>query len=250
MVKTKDIEVSLQQLILDPNNYRLFGEKSGSFVPDNDADSVQKEVLSKLEEQRLGELKDSIKNNGFLEMERIVVRLLDTSDNKLETDPRKKKYLVVEGNRRTAALKVLAPDASGELKAKLQKINVILIEGSKEEIKKYSATLMGIRHVSGPKKWDGFQSAKLINDLYINGNSFTNIAEILGITNREAGRRYRGYQAFEQMRLNAKYGNKVEPRHYGLLLEFLSPSKEGKSWLEWNDAKYMFENSGNPPVSG
>ena len=239
MITTKDIQVDISQLLLDPNNYRLFGEDEGAFVPDSDAERLQKETLSKLEKQRLGELKDSIRSNGFLEMERIVVRHLhDDVDN----SQRSSKYIVVEGNRRTAALKSLESEAIGHLKDKLRNLNVILLEGDKENIKTYSATIMGIRHVSGPKKWDGFQSAKLINDLYIDGKSLTEIGDILGITNREAGRRYRGYKAFQQMRSDDEFKHKVEPRHYGLLLEFLSPSKIGKAWLEWNDATCLFEN--------
>ncbi|MEZ9927540.1 ParB/Srx family N-terminal domain-containing protein, partial [Vibrio breoganii] len=232
MLDVTDIKVELDQLILDPNNYRLFGQTEGNFVKDTEAESLQDITLAKLEKQRLGELKDSIRNHGFLEMERIIVRRIDGN---------KDKFLVVEGNRRTAALKSLEPEATGTLKNKLSNLNVILIEGDAEQIKTYSATLMGIRHVSGPKKWDGFQSAKLINDLYEDGKSFTTIGDILGITNREAGRRYRGYQAFQQMRSNEDFKDKVEPRHYGLLLEFLSPSREGRTWLKWDDAKFLFE---------
>lgn len=242
MIKTRDIKVRLEQLVLDPNNYRLFGEKESKFIDDTKAESFQSRTLEKLDSQRLGELKDSIRNHGFLEMERIVVRVLVTPKNSLlDEKDKSKKYLVVEGNRRTAALKGLEAEASVELKKKLEGLNVILIEGSDAEIKIYSATLMGIRHVSGAKKWDGFQSAKLINDLYEDGKSFTEIGDILGITNREAGRRYRGFKAFQQMR-SSSFKDKVEPRHYGLLLEFLSRSKNGYSWLEWNDATFLFEN--------
>lgn len=242
MTKTRDINIELDQLVLDPNNYRLFGEKESKFIDDCKAEEFQSKTLEKLESQRLGELKDSIRNHGFLEMERIVVRVLNVPKNKLLDDEDKsKKYLVVEGNRRTAALKSLEPTADENLKKKLKDLNVILVEGSDKEIQVYSATLMGIRHVSGAKKWDGFQSAKLISDLYNEGKTYTEIGEILGITNREAGRRYRGFRAFQQM-MNSSFKNDVEPRHYGLLLEFLSPSKQGRDWLSWNDATFKFEN--------
>ncbi|ATD09867.1 ParB N-terminal domain-containing protein [Pseudoalteromonas piscicida] len=231
MIQTRDISVRLEQLVLDPNNYRLFGEKNTKLILDEKAEEFQPQTFKRLETQRLGELKDSIRSHGFLEMERIVVRVLDTVENQeLELTNADKKFLVVEGNRRTAALKSLKNEASPELAEKLKNINVILIEGTKQDIKVYSATLMGIRHVSGAKKWDGFQSAKLIHDLHMEGKKFTEIGSILGITNREAGRRYRGFKAFEQMK-ESTFKDKVEPRHYGLLLEFLSPSKKGREWL-------------------
>ncbi|CCK76822.1 hypothetical protein OLEAN_C26460 [Oleispira antarctica RB-8] len=253
MIEEQDKKVSLDQLILDPNNYRLIDEKEDKFIPDIKAEELEGETLKRLENQRLGELKDSILNNGFLEMERVVIRLLQTKKNLAETNERKKKYIVVEGNRRTAALKSLIGKPKKELSyerllSKVKSMNVVFIDGTPEQIFTYSATLMGIRHVSGPKKWDGFQSAKLINDLYEKGNTFTDIGEILGITNREVGRRFRGYQAFKQMKSDTTYKDKVEPRHYGLLLEFLASSKDGKNWLEWNDTTFEFENHENLEV--
>jgi hypothetical protein len=253
MIHTHDKNISLEQLILDPNNYRLADEKEEKFIPDTEAESLEGETIKRLEKQRLGELKDSIKNNGFLEMERIVVRLLRTEENLAEKQEKKKKYIVVEGNRRTAALKSLKKQSknitlSDDLLNKFSSISVVFIEGDVNQIRTYSATLMGIRHVSGPKKWDGFQSAKLINDLFKDGNTFTEIADILGISNRDVGRRFRGYQAFKQMKGDSVYKNKVEPRHYGLLLEFLASSKQAKTWLEWNDSTYRFDNKNNLQV--
>lgn len=265
----EDIGVCLEQLVLDPNNYRLVDEKEENRIPDQDAEALQEQTLIRLKKQRLGELKDSILNNGFLEMERIVVRPLKTEKNIAEKDKTKKKYIVVEGNRRTAALKSIQEDyiekesdeitvkynddgtikykegISKKLVSKFGRLNVQFIDGSEKQIQDFSATLMGIRHVAGPKKWDGFQSAKLINDLFYEGRSFTEIGRLIGITNREVGRRFRGYQAFKQMKNDCTFGDKVESRHYGLLLEFLSSSKFGKDWLEWNDSTYEFDNQEN-----
>ncbi|MEE3028953.1 MAG: hypothetical protein VX729_15560 [Pseudomonadota bacterium] len=261
MIETEDIRISLRQLVLDPNNYRLADEKEESQIADENAESLQNETLARLKKQRLGELKDSIINNGFLEMERIVVRLLNTEENLKKKNPEDKKYIVVEGNRRTAALKSIQEDyterveENGEIKYKkgiseklinkFDSINVQFIEGDAKTIQDYSATLMGIRHVAGPKKWDGFQSAKLINDLFYEGRSFTEIGNLIGITNREVGRRFRGYQAFKQMKKDEDFGGLVGSRHYGLLLEFLSSSKSGKEWLKWNDTTYQFDETKN-----
>ncbi len=245
MIKHVDRNVSLEQLLLDPNNYRLADEKTERHIPDKEVERLQKDTLISLDKQRLGELKDSIRNNGFLEMERIVVRLLKTTED-VDEENKNQKYVVIEGNRRIAALKSLQKlGNNGNLNTGIlntfNSLNVMLIEGDEQQLKTFSATLMGIRHVSGPKKWDGFQSAKLINDLSTDGHSFSEIGDILGITSREVGRRFRGYQAFIQMQRDSSYKDKVEPRHYGLLLEFLSASKSGRNWLSWNDATYEFE---------
>ncbi|WP_201024234.1 ParB/Srx family N-terminal domain-containing protein [Shewanella frigidimarina] len=258
MIKTNDIQVGIDQLLLDPNNYRLADELEVGKVSDKDVEELQESTLTRLKKQRLGELIDSILNNGFLEMERVVVRLLKSKSRANKGG--KEKYVVVEGNRRTAALKSIQQEFADKiedgiikyksslpmnLQEKFEKINVQLIDGDEEQIQDYSATLMGIRHVAGPKKWDGFQSAKLINDLFYDGKSFTKIGALIGISNREVGRRFRGYQAFKQMKASTEYSELVESRHYGLLLEFLSSTKSGKSWLEWDDEKYEFTNEKN-----
>lgn len=269
MITPIDKTVSLEQLILDPNNYRLLDEKVEAEILDKDAEKELPYVLKSMELQQLGVIKDSILSHGFLEMERIVIRPLKTDSNS-QLKEEEQKYIVVEGNRRTAALmsllalnkkemkeieKIADPEEREKKKAektvpefiinKSKAISVIFIDGTEKELQQYSATLMGLRHVSGPKKWDGFQSAKLINDLRADGHSFSKVGEILGITSREVGRRFRGYKAFVQMRKDPNYNDKIEPRHYGLLLEFLTATKKGRSWLNWNDDVYKFENYKN-----
>ncbi|WP_261881415.1 ParB N-terminal domain-containing protein [Vibrio coralliirubri] len=144
----KDIAVEIDDLILDANNYRLRNGHEHEEVSDSkmETDNMQKEVQRLLAKQKLGDLKESIKQNGFLEVDRIVVRQSSASQ----------KLIVIEGNRRTAAFKSLILDDKehrlqlGEnLKKKSKDINVVLISGSPEQIASYSSTLMGIRHVSG-----------------------------------------------------------------------------------------------------
>lgn len=62
-------------------------------------------MLDRIKKDSVTELKQSISENGFVEVERIVVRSYgDRNDDR---------YLVVEGNRRTAALKLLELDHLG-----------------------------------------------------------------------------------------------------------------------------------------
>ena len=104
---------------------------------------------------------------------------------------------------------------------------------------------MGIRHVSGAKKWHGWQSAKLVNSMYENGHSLAEIGEMLGITSIDAGRRMRGYKAFQQLENDPDFGQQKETHHYALLLEFLSSNKQGKEWLGWDEKNKAFTNQSN-----
>ncbi|RLQ20249.1 hypothetical protein DWB85_18580 [Seongchinamella sediminis] len=243
-MRIDDITVSLEQLLLDPNNYRLDYSGSQPITPDHEILEQQTEIQRALEKERLGELRDSILQNGFLEIDRIVVRHLNCDTNH-------QYYVVVEGNRRTAALKSLVEDhrkgltnLDKKIIDKAAALNVVLVDAPQENIKEHTASLMGIRHVSGPKRWTGYQSARLIADLLDDANhTLSQIGSLLGITAHEAGRRLRGYRAYMQMLSDPVYGQYVTGNSYTLLLEFLAPQKAGRDWLGWNDSEMRFENS-------
>lgn len=238
-----DAIVRLDQLILDPNNYRLAYDPLEPAISDDEAidNKVQEEVLRKITKEKLQDLKDSILENGFLEIDRIVVRKLAI--------PNKDLFLVVEGNRRTAALKSLLDEHNeglielpASLITKVNRLNVVAINTDSDgNYVNYASTLMGVRHVSGPKKWTGMQSAKLICDLFKQDMSATQIGSLLGISAIEANRRKRGYLAYNQMANDPKYGKKIKNKHYTLLLEFLA-KKSMHKWLNWSDEKQIQNN--------
>ncbi len=237
-IKLKDIRVPLSKLFLDPDNYRVAKKTDRHKSSSAEIRDLQNEIFGALKKQKLADLKDSILKNGFLTVDRIVVTRLDDD------------YLVIEGNRRVAAYKSLVLDYEkgfledskiGDLIEQSHAISAVLIEGSEDEIRDYSDALMGIRHVSGAKKWHGWQSAKLVNSMYENGKSLSDIGLMLGISSIDAGRRMRGYKAFQQLENDSLWGEKKEAHHYGLLLEFLAPNKNAKQWLGWSDSSKSFE---------
>jgi ParB-like chromosome segregation protein Spo0J len=89
--------------------------------------TVQERAIKTLKEERgLGPLKASILRNGFIPVERLVVRKYEAAPDK---------FLIIEGNRRLAALRWIADDqAAGvnipaEAKAVLNEVPVIIVEG-------------------------------------------------------------------------------------------------------------------------
>jgi len=93
--------------------------------------TVQDRAFRKLREEGLLELKNSIIKNGLLRIERLVVRPYTKSKD------HQGHFLVVEGNRRLAAMRWIAQDNEAgvpidqELLGSLESVPVIAVQGSK-----------------------------------------------------------------------------------------------------------------------
>lgn len=147
-------DIPIAKLLLDPNNYRFldrrkFKKKAATRFHE---DSVQRATLDSLEQAyQLDELKHSIMTNGYVPMERlIVVPYLE----------RPGLFLVVEGNRRVAALKsILKEEQDGVTlltppqRASFLKIPCAVLKSSGIALKHAERIIMGIRHIAGPKEW-------------------------------------------------------------------------------------------------
>ncbi len=254
-IKVKELNVSLGQLLLDPNNYRLDEGKDRERVSDENVVGHQESLLKKLVKENLADLKASILKNGFLEVDKIVVRELKNAGEG-ESIP---KYLVIEGNRRTAAFKLLItefydkekkkflPNFPESLKEKYKSLNVLLVEGSDDEIEQYSQRLMGIRHVSGPKKWGGYQSGKLINDMFKayagdKADKYLRIGSFLGQRPKEVQLKHEAYLALEQMKKHPEYRSHASSTLFTLFHEMVTSSRFFKyDWLNWSDETMRFE---------
>ena len=132
MQKMKPQTVRLEQVYLDPNNPRLEALK-GEPIPDERlAESgIQQACLERLKKFDIKALAESIRTSGFCTLDRVVLRRLDED-----------KYIVVEGNRRVAALKVLQEEHSkGRITLKPESIldgilqfEALIYEGDRADI--------------------------------------------------------------------------------------------------------------------
>src|SRR4051812_34026952 len=144
--------VPLEELRLDPQNPRL---------PEEVQDSTQEEILEYLARQAtLEELARSFVDNGYFAHEPLLVEKLDDH------------YVVLEGNRRLAALKILlqAPEATAngltlavdapipERAAELSAVPCLW--ATREEVRKY----LGFRHIGGIKTWSAEAKARYLYD--------------------------------------------------------------------------------------
>lgn len=235
-------KVRLDQLLLDPNNYRFFDMDQYTKVQPNRVheDSVQQraEDLVKLDgKEELRALKESIEANGYVPVETLVVKPYEY---------RETSFLVVEGNRRVAAMRWLKRDreAGSPVPENLIKsfdvLTAIVLKGGEEATQNLQHVLMGLRHVSGIKQWGGYQRAKLVVEFVDDFDlSLSDAAKQIGMSPHEASRRYRALKALQQMQNDEEFGSLVDPKMYRLFHEAVSVVKV-KDWLSWDEQEYRF----------
>lgn len=240
--------VSPNQLLLDPNNYR-FQDLEGyrKVVRNRYAEAgVQERALRTLSDTpafNLRALRESIISNGFVPFEQIAVE-------KMPGDADPALYVVIEGNRRVAAIKtILADERAGAIDLRedvaesLRQISVLEVQGTEAERSHYQKTLMAIRHVAGIKEWGPYQQARLVVEMYEGEeHNFAAVAQRIGITSREVARRYRASKALEQMEGDEEFGQYAVPQLYSFFHEAVSQPKV-RDWLGWSDANYRAENA-------
>jgi ParB-like chromosome segregation protein Spo0J len=239
-------KVDLGRLKLDPNNPRFWAEGEKRYLDKRvSEDQIQERTLVNIRKFGVDDLYDNILQNGFLPLDRIVVRELEDSEN----------YVVVEGNRRLAALRLLVEDIENEsvtdefedeylaaLKASIEKVEVLVYTGSETDI---AWILQGIRHISGIRDWDPAQRGRLVASQVDDEKlKFREAGKRFGLSAMAVGRLYRGYKALEQMRNDDEYGARMEPRYFSLFEEaYRNPIVRG--WLVWSEQGYEFTDEDN-----
>lgn len=229
--------VSLDDLLLDPNNPRFFEIAQWEKVEPNlyHLEKVQRIALERLELTHIGqidELVNSIKSNGYIPAEVIVVKPYEYDGSK---------YIVIEGNRRLTAMKRIIQNAldplNDELVQSLQNLQVLVYTptGNTEQDQINETILQGIRHISGPKEWGAYQKANLVVKLHDEASqSWPSIGNRLGLSALMVGRYYRAFKALRQMMNDEEFGQKARPDLFSLFDEALK-SNAIKDWLRWQD---------------
>ena len=193
-MKEKYINISVEDLKLDLFNPRLPKSKQGK------DENVVIEYL--LLEAATTELMESIGENGFFAGEMLLV--VQAGDDE--------KYIVVEGNRRLAAVKLLSDpslakvkkfatkDISDQAKHKPTKLPCLVFD-SREEITQY----IGFVHITGNKAWRMLAKARYLHDLrksekYRNlslNEACDVLANIVGTSSPYVRRMLVGYSLYE-----------------------------------------------------
>ncbi len=188
----------VKDLLLDPENPRL---------PPSQSTPSQDELLTLIvRTYSVGELMDSLAINGYFDEEPLVG--VPFPDDKT-------KLIVVEGNRRLAALKLLVepdlperladpssgralristPPISEARRTELQAVPVRVYEEGRSAILAY----LGYRHITGVKNWDSYAKARYVHQLVEDGNDLQDVQQRIGDRHETAPRLLRAYLVWEQ----------------------------------------------------
>lgn len=245
MVSYSATTVQLEDLLLDPNNFRF--RQPGQTTDVSEAriseEKVQANALERIKADGVAELKRSISENGFVPVERIVVRALP-----LIVEGDRQKYVAVEGNRRTAALKLLEQDNAGGVdlsESLIRDFSAVPVLLATDATNDDLLAIMGIRHVGGPKGWGGYQSALLVYQLLEGANlTAREVASRLSLTVNEVNRRHRAFSALTQMINDEEFGESVNPEMYPIFHEAVGQPTV-REWLGWSQPDRVFSNVGN-----
>ena len=247
MQETIKRSYNLKNLYLDPNNYRFVdNDKYIEVSSDNlTDDTIQKRTKTFIEGTKRENIKDlisSFKTNGFLDVDVIQVR--DLGNNQ---------YLVIEGNRRVTALKALQEDYEngmdiGNLDPVIFRKVPFEIHNNEENEK--HLIIMGLKHISGNKKWSAINQAKLIYDYlkeYWNSELYydkeVQLCDSLGINKQKLRSSQRAYHLILEYK-KSDFGDQFESDDYSIFVE-ITKRPNIKEWLEWDDNIYKAQNKIN-----
>lgn len=235
-------KVSLKNLYLDPNNFRLIHEADQVNVPDERV--KEKDVANRTyrlivgeKNQSVQDLVESFKSNGYLPVDQIQVRALTDGG-----------YVVIEGNRRVAALKYLSNEYEqksidlGKLdKSIFSKVPIVLYEDSDEV---HHLTLMALKHISGNRKWGEWNQAKLLETL-IDAHKIPedDVCKRVGISKTELRRSIRALALANQYQVS-DYGDQFDEAMFPIFRE-AARNTVLKEWLGWDDASNLANDSEN-----
>lgn len=234
-------DLKLESLLLDPNNYRLQDNDTFQSTAEDrlHLEKVQNSTLQRLQSEGIKVLRDSIVANGFLPIERIVVVPYENDQGK---------YLVIEGNRRVAALQQIKREHEagiempGHVIEVFEKVPCIVVKND-GQVNYFKETLMGIRHVGGIQEWGGYQRAKLIADLKdVHGVELSDVGQKLGLSSNEVNRRYRAFKALEQMQNDDEFADLATAKLYPIFHEAVSLPLV-REWLGWQSETFTFGNA-------
>lgn len=243
MQKMEPERVRLDQVYLDPNNPRLEVLKREP-VPDERVTElgVQQGCLEHLKALGVKDLVGSIRTSGFCTIDRIVLKRLD-----------KNNYIVVEGNRRVASLKILDEEhgkgritISDDILKGIQEFESLVYKGERSDI---AWIVQGFRHApEAIKGWEDFSKAKFFAELEKTGRTATEIAKIFNVRPKaDVSNLIRSYDGFQQAKGDEDYGDQIIPsNHFGFLSKVIFPKPELRdNWLGWNNTKRKFRKTEN-----
>ena len=159
----------------------------------------------------IDELMESIAVNGYSDAEPLLVVAKEDGSG----------YIVVEGNRRLAAVKLLSHPEYAKVKIKTiteiagNALNIpteipVIVYTTRDAILDY----LGYRHITGVKEWGSLEKARYLDQLYIShkdeqGNVYSKIAKMIGSKPAYVLKLHQALKLYELANENAYYGENI-----------------------------------------
>jgi hypothetical protein len=201
-MKAEPIDAPIANLHFDLENPRYGRRATEATTEEKALDMIANDFL-------VDDLLTSIATNGFFRGEPLLVQ-----------PDKKKQYTVLEGNRRLAALLILADDPRaknqkrrGEVfrkkladnKLEAPAVVPVVIINDKKSIGQALAYL-GTKHIVGARAWDSYAKARWMADMREQTSlSLAQIKEMLGDTGGLVDRMLEGYYLVEQLRDTGRF---------------------------------------------
>ena len=221
------LKVSPAQLLLDPTNPRLITETSQErnySVEEIGSSEIQNYVLDLVcrKEHDVKRLIASIRDMGFVGgLHEMIVKDIGHGGP----------YLVIEGNRRTAALRYLLANSSNlraDVRKGIEQIEVKLFtyqDNSRHSEQKVIDVLLGSIHIDGPKEWGALERAHYVHRSYLRAFGGRGSFRYDRDTAREVGSTFKlSAQAVQKCLVICRFYEQlrgalveVEPKHYTLI---------------------------------
>jgi len=239
--KLKPIPLKPEQLLLDPNNPRYQGDfLDWVFVPYDQVaeqehqDRAMKRILS----DRFGvrRLAESIAQVGYLPIDNLVVTPYPGG-----------KYLIVEGNRRLAAIHLIldkSVECSPENLETVKELPALVLEVPHKEASIEQWLLQGTRHIGGVKQWGPYQKARAIQVLEEErGLSPDEAAAALGMKPGELRRSQRALLAYYELTAHPQFGRRARVDKFSCFEELVKKPVL-RDYFGWSNAETRFVDPG------
>ena len=199
-IEIQDEILCVDDILLDPLNPRFGFEEVGIESHQFNDRQLQLELIDKMKNYGMKDLIDSISENGFILLERVIVVRLEEESNQ---------YVVVEGNRRLAAIKLIIKDELKdiELRESLQQIKVGILSKKvycTSEDERYRVS--SLAHLSGKFEWGDYQKAIFLsNCIERYGKTSEEAGKEIGLGRNNAKAMYQAYKVYQSIQKSSWY---------------------------------------------
>ena len=255
--KLNPLQVSSEQLLLDPRNPRInvdIEERDELSNSELLSEELQLDILRKINknEHHVSELIKDISKSGFVNgLGPFIVKRISGSN----------KYLVIEGNRRTTAIKHLKRESNGLSPGIVESLEQIHVE-ELEYLENDEFTeaeiidiLLGAIHIKGPLSWGAMEKAHYVYNNYMrqytkhfqgsrfefNPDCLERVCDMFPYSQNDVKKSLMIYRIYLQLK---QAGYTVKTDRFTLIESAVSDAGLRDGYFEFEETQFVFSECG------